>query len=324
MPAAYIDAQQFIALWNDCRSEVEFVKRAGYASISMAYQRRRKIESQFGIKLPAFGDSNKGSWPEFQNEAFNQKSDYTIVIGSDKHCKPGHRPQALNAFIDLLSDVKPKFTVINGDWFDFPSIGRFHRIGWEERPSIKEELNAGIDDLKAIRDASPKSKRIFTIGNHDLRYDGKLSNCLPEMEDVPGLSLEHQINVRAKLGYTICLSAVFNDCFIVKHRWHNGVHSSYNDVLKGGKNIATGHDHKLNIRPWSDYSGTRYGIKTGTLSDLWDECFTYMENNPGDWQPGCVVVEVLGNIIHPTACYMIYDKHHPKRGKISYGGKWYG
>lgn len=298
----------------------------GYANgaVSQMYARRRRMEAEYGSLLPTFRDENRKAWPVHQNIEINHKNrEYTILIGSDKHCKPGTRPQALRAFLHLAESIKPDYILINGDWFDFPSIGRFHRIGWESRPSVKEELEHGLEDLRAIKDASPKSKRLYILGNHDMRFNGILANKLPELDGV-GFSLEEVIN-RQKLGYELCgLSVVFNDCLIVKHRWHRGLHSSFNDVVKAGTNIATGHDHKLNIRPWSDYNGTRYGIKTGTLSDLWDESFMYMENNPGDWQPGCVVVTVSGDTIIPEACYLIYDRHHKRRGQLRYCGQWYG
>jgi hypothetical protein len=261
-----------------------------------------------------------GNWPEQYNEHYiNRKRDYTILIGSDKHNVPGEVPQAFRCFLSVAEDLKPDYIVINGDWFDLGSIARFHRIGWQQSYTVAEELEEGVECLTAIEHASPKSKFVFALGNHDMRFDGKLANCVPEFEGVKGTRLSDHIK-----GWDMCTSAVFNDSFIVKHRWHAGVHSSYNDVLKGGKNIATGHDHKLNVRPWTDYNGTRYGIKTGTLSDLWDDSFMYMENNASDWQPGFVVVRVFDNVIQATTCPVVIDKLHKKRGQVFFEGKWYG
>lgn len=321
---ATVDAQRFASAWLSSKTVAEVCKKMDVMNERGVLRRRRRVETELGITLPPFSQETTSNFPEHHNETFTVEKDALIVIGGDKHHLPGHRPQAFNAFLHFIEDTKPDYVVVIGDWFDFPAIGRFHRIGWQAQPSVKDELESGVADLTAVRDASPKSKRIFCLGNHDMRFDGILSNRLSETEGVAGHRLSDHINVFSKLDYQICLSAVFNDHFIVKHRWHSGVHSSYNDVLRGGKNIATGHDHKLNVRPWTDYNGTRYGIKTGCLSDLWDEAFLYLENNATDWQPGFAAVTISGGIIIPQAVPIVLDKNHAKRGKAHYHGKWYG
>ncbi len=49
--------------------------------------------------------------------------------------------------------------------------------------------------------------------------------------------------------------------------------------------------HRLLVRPYSDYTGTRYGIETGTLADPHGPQFRYTENNPRDWHPGFLIME---------------------------------
>jgi len=313
------DGREFIHVWESSDSVREVAKRLNLKYTRNVLDRRRRVEKEMGVVLHSHQSMKASNFPTFENINTHLTRDYDILIASDKHNLPGHEPQAFKAFLHLVEDAKPKYVVVNGDWYDFPSIGRFHRIGWAEQPSIADELESGTNCLDQIKKASPKSKRIFLLGNHDMRFDGKLSNCIPELQNVPGSKLEHHLK-----GWRIGLSATFNDTLIVKHRWHTGMHSSYNDVLRGGKNIATAHDHKLNIRPWTDYSGTRYGVKTGTLSDLWDECFAYMENNSVDWQPGCAHIQVSGNIIIPSLCPLVIDKKHKHWGKIYHQGKWYG
>ena len=273
-----------------------------------------------GITLPSKTYFFTSNFPTYETIRYDHDDDYLILIGSDKHNLPGHTPQAFKAFLHLVEGIKPDYVVLNGDLFDFPQISRHHRIGWAERPDLVEELQAGISCLKEIHELSPKSKRIFHFGNHDMRFNGWLSNCSPELEGIHGTALEDHFPDGWKIG----MSSVFNETLIVKHRWHSGVHSGYNDVLRGGKNIATGHDHKLSVRPWTDYGGIRYGIKTGTLSDLWDDSFAYLENNSVDWQPGCVVITVSKNLIFPVACPIVIDRTHKHWGKLNYQGKWYG
>ena len=157
------------------------------------------------------------------------------------------------------------------------------------------------------------------MGNHDIRFDGFISNRIPELENIHGCSLEHYLT-KWKVG----MSLVINDHTIIKHRWHGGIHAVWNNILKAGQNIVTGHTHHLMARPFTDYRGIRYGVESGTLSDLWDEVFSYTENNPTDWQPGCAVLNFYGEQMIPELAPLIVDKKHSKWGKIHYQGKWYG
>jgi predicted MPP superfamily phosphohydrolase len=315
----YQDAVEFQRIWEMHKGDIHLVCDHMHLKERGIRAKRRLVEKFLGIHLIANKFMGSTNFPEYQNTRFDMKKDYTILIGSDKHNEPSSTPQAFLAFLHLAEDIKPDVIVINGDWFDFSAIGRWHRIGWQDQPDVYDELESGVACLNEVKKASPKSKRFFNLGNHDMRFDGKLANIVPELEGVKGAHLEDYLT-----DWNINLSVVFNDILIVKHRWHSGIHSSYNDVAKGGKNIATGHDHKLNIRPWTDYSGTRYGIKTGTLSDLWDETFVYTENNASDWQPGCAMIQVCRDIIIPETCPMVINKSHQKWGKIHYHGTWYG
>src|SRR3990167_633011 len=319
MPQAYVDLNQFASIWMKCQSIEEVTKEVGCADTRSVLRRRRVAEKELGILLPAFNDRRRGNFPVQQNIDLELKKESVILIGSDRHNLPGDTPHAFKAFLHLAADLKPDIIVINGDWFDFAAIGRFHRIGWQDRPDISAELEDGTDKLRDIELACPKAKRYFTLGNHDARYDGIIANRMPEFEGVDGSALAHHLK-----RWAVCLSMTVNDTFIIKHRWHGGIHSAYNNALRGGKNIATGHTHHLKIEPWTDYNGIRYAVETGTLSDLWDETFLYTENNPSNWQPGCAVITVDQNLIFPEICPMVIDNNHRKRGLIHYRGRWYG
>jgi len=329
MPTAYVDANQFAQIWLHAENRKDVHERTGITAERALNRRRRRVEHELGITLPPHklvgGRINQAliqakSWPEIGNVVYDRVSDFNILIGSDRHNIPGDTPQAFKAFLHLAEEIKPHIIVINGDWFDFSAIGRFHRIGWQNQPDISEELEDGTDKLNQVKAASPKSRRIFVPGNHDDRFDGIISNRLPQFENVPGHALEHHL----KKDWRTCSSLVINDNTIIKHRYHGGIQAAYNNVLRGGQNMVTGHTHRLMIRPWTDYGGTRYGVETGTLSDLWDETFMWKENNPSDWQPGCVVLNFSGSRMIPETCPLMVDQHHKYWGKIFYRGRWYG
>ena len=72
--------------------------------------------------------------------------------------------------------------VLNGDLLDGASISRHAPLGWEERPTVQDELNAVHQRLEEIEKASPSSKRYWVMGNHDSRFDMKLADALPHVQ----------------------------------------------------------------------------------------------------------------------------------------------
>jgi hypothetical protein len=97
-----------------------------------------------------------------------------------------------------------------------------------------------------------------------------------------------------------------NNSVVVKHRWHNGQHATYNNTLKSGRSIVTGHLHKLMVTPWTDYNGRRYGVDTGTLAEPGGDQFVYVEENPVNWCSGFAVLTFKnGMLLPPELCEVI-------------------
>jgi hypothetical protein len=95
----------------------------------------------------------------------------------------------------------------------------------------------------------------------------------------------------------------------VKHRIHQGVHGAYNNTLKSGKSIVTGHTHRLQAVMFADYNGLRWGVECGTLSDFGPENdkFAYAEDNPVNWSQGFSVLHFAcsGMLLEPEFCRVI-------------------
>src|SRR5687768_18414478 len=105
----------------------------------------------------------------------------------------------------------------NGDAFDGPTAGRHGRIMWEQRPNVKQELEAVQERMAEIDDALPMaSMRQFNWGNHDQRFNTKLSAMVPEFEGVPGFNLMDHLP-----AWQFGMSLMINEHTMVKHRWHN-------------------------------------------------------------------------------------------------------
>ena len=221
---------------------------------------------------------------------------FTMVVFSDSHVIPNAPSLASKALVELIKQLQPKYVTCLGDTFDFATISKHSRSGWEKRFTVREELQAGCELLKNIGDAAPSAIKLMTFSNHDSRFNDALSAKIPEFEGVDGFNIKDHIKSDWKFGISIML----NKNTILKHQWHGGIHAAWNNVLKSGINIITGHTHKQGAKPYSDYTGTRYGVEVGTLSEINNRMYNYTEHSPLDWISGAAILTFKnGKLITP-------------------------
>lgn len=213
-----------------------------------------------------------------------------VLIGSDGHYwDAGRAATAHRAFVRFASLLKPRIVIYNGDALDGASIGRHPKIGWEDQPALAKEMAAVKVRLREIVKAAPRKARlIWTLGNHDARFNTRLANLVPEFRGVHGTRLVHHFpewepawlcEVGGKRGA------------IVKHRFTGGTHAPHVNAMRAGRTIITGHTHALKITPYTDYQGTRYGVDCGTLADVNGPQFLYSEKNPSNHRAGFTVLQ---------------------------------
>src|SRR5262249_45272006 len=204
-----------------------------------------------------------------------------ILIGSDGHYVPDQPiPTGHRAFVKFAKTMQSNIRAIayNGDAFDFGSVSRFGRRMWDHQHLIARELEIVGERLQDIELVTKRSIPLYyTIANHDLRFETKLSNAVPQYENVKGFRLRDHMGPRWQMGWAVWVNG---GELVIKHRFKNGVHSTHNSTLWAGKNICIGHNHGLKVTPFSDYNSTRYGIDCGTLADPYSEQFCYQEDNP--------------------------------------------
>jgi len=218
-----------------------------------------------------------------------------------------------------------KAVILNGDVFDGASISRHPSIGWEKRPTVAEELGACQQRCSALRRAAQANCPpeifaligwIWDLGNHDMRFEMKIANALPELERVKGVHLKDHFP-----DWRPACSAWINNSIVIKHRWKGGIHAAFNNAKDSGKSIVTGHLHRLQAVPWTDYNGTRWGVETGTLARPYGPQFIhYTEGNPVNWRSGFVELTLYkGELLMPDL-WLIRDEHHwENRGKVYEG-----
>ena len=310
MPLKVTD-EEFVAAWRDTGGRAGETARRLQITERGVSSRRRSIEARTGLALASFSPKSPDNAVKLPPGRIQRNIDNgTILIGSDAHIWPGSLTTAQRAFLLLAKDLKPDIVCLNGDLFDGATVSRHPAGIWaqEKRPNVRQELEA----CQAFMDALKAPEMIWTWGNHDARFESRLAALTPEYEGVPGFALKDHFP-EWKMG----MSLFVNDDVVIKHRWHNGIHAVYNNAVKGGRTIVTGHLHSLKVTPWTDYNGHRYGVDCGTLSDSDGVMFDYVEDSPKNWRAGfCVLTFKDGRLLMPELVQVWDESHIQFRGEV--------
>lgn len=300
-------ADEFVAAWKAARGSPSQVARNLGLSVRAVYERRRTLESK-GYTLesnPQTATQNSKSpysqaW-SYPREKTAEVIDGQIVIFSDAHFWPGEKTVANIALIEVIKQLKPVMIIANGDIFDGARISRHDPHGWGQPPSVKEELDACTERMHEIAMAGKRGTPLhWNVGNHDARFDRAMVINAAEYEGV----VERLADRFPE--WDIAWSLKLNNQVMIKHRQHNGIHAAYNNTLKAGLSMVTGHLHRLAVTPWADYNGRRWGVDTGTLSDPLGPQFEYLENNATPWTSGFAVLTFKdGRLLPPELCEVL-------------------
>ncbi len=225
----------------------------------------------------------------------------TVIVFSDAHYYPGEPSTAHKALLYFIQELAPSIVVCNGDAADGAGIGRHPRIGWDSKPTVKQEIEVVSERLKEIVDAANGAELYWTLGNHDARFETYLAAAAPQYEGVFGFTLKDHFP-----HWTPCWGLWLNDRVVVKHRWNGGHGAARRNALNSGTSIVTGHTHCMKVDPISDYNGTRWGIDTGTLAAPYGDQFAdYTELNPVDWRSGFAVLTFWnGELLWPELVHV--------------------
>jgi len=291
-----VSDEDFIAAWQKLGSPMLVSQELGL-DIRGVYNRRSNLEKVQGIPLPT--RSTKTLIPDNRRVISHEVQNGNIFIASDCHYWPGEETVAHKAFVKLIKDMKPTTIILNGDVFDGAQVSRHPPLMGVVNPTPKQEIEACQDRLSEIANASKNAKKFWTFGNHDTRLFSRLAASSPELTDM--MSLFDYFP-----GWQTCWRIDVNNELVIKHRWHNGVHATYNNTLKSGKSIVTGHLHKLQSVGYADFTGRRWGVDTGTLAEPYGDQFVYTEMNPVNWASGFAVLTIKdGTLLPPELCEVI-------------------
>lgn len=302
----------FVRLFNQL-GPTDTARRLGITKRAVLY-RRENMEKKY--KQPIRDPSYRNTRVAEQHAArlHFEVYDGVVIVGSDAHIWPGPMSTAMRAFVKFCKDMSPKVAVMNGDVMDFPQVSRHPPIGWESHPTVAEEIEAAQDKLHKIELATPKScKLVWTLGNHDARFETRLATVAPEYARMNGFHLKDHFP-----AWQACWSAWVNNDVVIKHRWKGGINAPRANTLNAGKSIVTGHLHSSKVIPLTDYNATRYGVDTGCLADPDHPAFLdYTEDNAKDWRSGFAVLTFhKGKLLMPELVQVWDSDHVQFRGQV--------
>lgn len=322
--ARTLSDEEFIALWNKLPSATRIAEVTGM-NVRAVHGRRASIEGRTGILLQSANrvgaNSDGGAIVKMVMSARRdinrlEIESGTVLVGSDAHYTPGVIPTAHKALCNLACDMGSNVSavILNGDILDGGQISRHPRGGWGNLPNVKQELEAVQDRLSDIEGAvAPGVRLMRTYGNHCARFEARLAAQVPEYEGVAGFTLREHLP-----KWTDSLRIDINEDVVVIHDWHSGLHSGWNDVLKGGCSVVTGHTHELGFKAHKGFKDRiHFGVKTGMLAEDDQPQFDYRKGKPGmNWRSGFAVLTwVDGILIQPEFCVVEADGRAWFRGK---------
>ena len=317
MPAPSTTDKEFIEIWQRLKSPKKVAEELG-VDLRNLKRRRKRIEELHGISLESTKQGPLIKVPDNPARKMLGIENGTVIVFSDAHFWPGIHTTAFKGLIWAIKEFQPKAIIANGDVFDGASISRYPRIGWDSTPSVIQELKACEIALGEIEDTANKARRntqlIWTLGNHDARFENRLAANAPQYEFVKGFSLKDHFS-----AWHPCWSCWPTEQVAVKHRWKGGVHATHNNTVNAGVSVVTGHLHSLKVTPFADYNGNRFGVDTGTLAEPSGPQFeNYLEDSPTNWRSGFAILTFHnGRLMWPELV------HKWAEGQIEFRGKVY-
>lgn len=316
MPKPVVSDADFVRLFSELGARG--VARRLKLNERSVHRRRRNLELQHYLPLNSPNPVN-GSGQFITRVAHDARILTTVknghvLVGSDAHIWPGKPSLGMRAFTQFAKELQPALVVLNGDVLDFPQISRHPPIGHQALPDVQDEIEAAQEQLHKIELAVKRStKLVWTLGNHDARFETRLATIAPEFARLHGHSLKNYFP-----AWEPCWACWINNTVVVKHRFKGGVHATHNNAVQGGLSMVTGHLHSAKVTPWSDYSGTRYGVDTGCLADPNARQFLdYTEDNPKNWRQGFAVLTFKdGHLLPPELVTAWGDDSVTFRGEV--------
>jgi hypothetical protein len=314
--------EKFVEIWGKHHSAAAVAKEIGVSERNV-HSRRRLLQTK-GHKLLTVDERR----PTYDQSHMLITSDRVevkltihngvVLVAGDQHYWPGTVPVMHRAYVELSKRLKPYAQVWNGDAFDGASVSRHASIGWESKPTVKQELDVVNERSTEIRNAAPHAKRIWNLGNHDMRFETRIAADAPQYADVKGVHLKDHFPEWVPAWFCTINEGMQSHTEI-RHREKGGVHAGYNNTKESGVTIVTGHDHRADVVPFDDRRGRRYGVRHGMTADASrdPQFVNYLEGKLTNWQAAIAILTYRdGVLLQPELALRFSDDTFQFRGEV--------
>jgi hypothetical protein len=309
--------EEFVNIWSRLQSASLVAKELGINERPV-HARRRAMEAKgWTFKVT---DRRKPAMliTDDRVEVKLTLHDGVIIVSGDQHFHPGNIPTMHKAYCYLAKKLQPYALIWNGDAFDGASISRHPSIGWENKPSVRQELECVKDRSAEVIKACPNAKRIWSLGNHDARMETRLATVAHEYRDVHGMHLKDHIPEWTPAWF-VTVNEGTESWTEIRHREKGGLHAGYNNTKESGVTLVTGHDHRADVVAYDDRRGRRYGVRHGMGADSSRDApfVNYLEGKHTNWQAAIAVLTYKdGVLLQPELALRMGPDTFQFRGEI--------
>lgn len=243
----------------------------------------------------------------------NRNSKTSIVL-SDAHV-PFNDAKITRLVFDFVRELAPGTIHLLGDLADFYSISKFDKDP-ARRLNLQEELDSVRDWLRELRDASPKSRIIYSEGNHEFRLRKYLMSeakalaglralTLDKLLDFDSLKIRFQPSDRPyRIGHLLFTHGEFVS------RW--SAMSAKRHFERFSCCTIHGHTHRLGAFYHTSISDTFAAFENGCLSTLTPDYMT-----APDWQNGF-------SVVHHSKSFFNVEQVSIIHSQFCFRGRMYG
>lgn len=233
----------------------------------------------------------------------------SAVISSDHHSSKLD-PFARRVLMDVLAWTKPDYNIWNGDVVDFSSFSTHRHLPGHFDLNAKQECEYVVDELFApAREASPGSRNIMLLGNHEWRLVNYMADrasalaCLDQINFVELFKLDDlDIDLVCRSNFLAPTAKmrkrdvnenwlVLEDCFVATHGLFTGPNSCAQHVKRFQMTGINGHEHGPHYQGFNSIATGPIGWYVSPMMAGHAVGRDYV-SLPSQWQMGFCFVEI--------------------------------
>lgn len=229
---------------------------------------------------------------------------------------PFHNQEYFHKIKNLISDIKPKSIVTQGDFVDCNALGSYEKGRLSSTGiDLDEEYVAANKELDELEQAAGHKDLVYMFGNHENRYF-RWKNDVNNSKYGDLVSPMRAMKLRER-GYKV-FSDYMNDYHTIGslqviHGEFYNVHAAKKHLDTFRRNVMFAHTHRVQYYREGDFAAWNIGF----LGNKNAPCFNYANRSMKErWANAFSVVTVDGNYFHVEMLEFI-------NGSFYYGGLKY-